>query len=146
MYRSRNRYLIFSRLRYGVTNNAYFNKDVVDKKIMTCAFEKSLDDDEEDRLPLENYLDFIEYKKIAENKLHWALFEPLFDIPEPGEKGYSKNVRWMERVNELRKIPAQATEKRNYKAEDFEYIDFVYDEFMQRLENFDMTSVDSANG
>ena len=135
---------IFKR-KYGTTNNAYFNKGVVDKKIMTRAFEKSLDDDEEDRLPLENYLDFIEYKKIVENKLHWTLFKPLFDITEPGEKGYSKNVRWMERVNELRRIPAHATEKRNYKASDFEYIDFVYEEFMQRLENFDMTSIESAN-
>jgi hypothetical protein len=52
----------------------------------------------------------------------------------------------MERVNELRRIPAHATEKRNYKAADFEYIDFVYDEFMQRLENFDITTVESADG
>lgn len=131
--------------RYGIENQAYLNKGIADKKIMTRAFEKSLDDDDDARLPLENYLDFIDYKKIVENKLHWPLFKPLFDIPEPGEKGYSKNIRWMERVNELRRIPAHATEKRNYKVTDFEYIDFVYDEFMQRHEVFDMTSVEPAD-
>tara|TARA_R100000656_G_scaffold19076_2_gene17496 strand:- start:5 stop:2332 length:2328 start_codon:yes stop_codon:yes gene_type:complete len=130
------------KIRYGVKNQAYLNKGIADKKIMARAFEKSLEDDDEDRLSLENYLDFIEYKKIVENKLHWPMFKPLFNIPEPGEKGYSKNVRWMERVNELRRIPAHATEKRNYKASDFEYIDFVYNEFMKRLESFDMTAIE----
>ncbi len=118
---------------YGVDGDAYWNKGVTDKKIKTRAYEKSLDDEDEDRLPLENYLDFIEYKKIVENKAHWNLFKPLFDIPEPGEKGYTKNVRWMERINELRRIPAHATEKRSYKASDFEYIEYIYEEFTTRL-------------
>jgi len=135
---------VFKR-RYGTENDAYWNKGVTDKKIKTGAYEKSLDDDDEVRLPLENYLDFIQYKKITENKQHWPLFKDLYDIPEPGEKGYSKNVRWMERVNELRRIPAHATEKRSYKVSDFEYIDYIYEEFMQRLEKFDMSSIESSN-
>ena len=77
--------------------------------------------------------DFIEYKKIVENKLHWSLFKDVFDIPHPGEKGYSKNVRWMERVNELRRIPAHSTESRHYKVDDFEYIDYIHSEFTRRL-------------
>lgn len=120
---------------YGSDGDAYWHKGVIDKKIKTRAYEKSLDDDDEDRLPLENYLDFIEYKKIVENKIHWSLFKSLFDISEPGEKGYSKNVRWMERINELRRIPAHATEKRHYKANDFEYINYVYEVFMSRLKS-----------
>lgn len=126
---------------YGIENDAYWNKGVTDKKTKTRAYEKSLDDEDDDRLPLENYLDFIEYKKIVENKVHWHLFKPLFDIPEPGEKGYTKNVRWMERINELRRIPAHATEKRLYKPSDFEYIDFVYDEFVGRRQRFDIATV-----
>tara|TARA_R110002110_G_scaffold61225_1_gene171986 strand:+ start:107 stop:655 length:549 start_codon:yes stop_codon:yes gene_type:complete len=133
------------KMRYGHENNSYWNKGVTDKKIKTRAYEKSLDDEDEVRLPLENYLDFIEYKKIVENKLHWPLFKGLYDIPEPGEKGYSKNLRWMERVNELRRIPAHATEKRSYKVADFEYIDFIYEEFFQRLESFDMSLVSANN-
>jgi hypothetical protein len=126
---------------YGADKDAYWNKGITDKKIKTRAYEKSLDDEDEDRLPLENYLDFIEYKKIVENKTHWKLFKPVFDIPEPGEKGYTKNVRWMERINELRRIPAHATEKRHYKTNDFEYIDYVYDEFMSRLMEFNTSDI-----
>lgn len=119
--------------QYGAEREAYWHKGVLDKNIKSRAYEKSLDDDDEDRLPLENYLDFIEYKKIVENKTHWALFKSVFDIPDPGEKGYSKNVRWMERVNELRRIPAHATESRYYKLQDFEYIDYIHEEFTKRV-------------
>ena len=119
--------------KYGLENDAYWNKGISDKKIKTDAYSKSLDDEDEDRLPLENYLSFIEYKKIVENKTNWPLFKPVFDIPEPGEKGYSKNIRWMERINELRRIPAHPTEKRHYKTTDFEYIDFIHEEFSGRV-------------
>lgn len=127
---------------YGEVKDAYWNKGVIDKKIKTRAYEKSLEDDDEVRLSLDNYLDFIEYKKIVENKVHWPLFKSQFDIPEPGEKGYSKNIRWMERINEMRRIPAHSTEKRHYKTSDFEYIDFIYEEFMSRLES---ASIDTIN-
>ena len=113
--------------QYGAGDDSYWNKGVLDKKIKTHAYEKSLDDDDEDRLSLENYLDFIEYKKIVENKTHWPLFKSIFDIPDPGERGYTKNIRWMERINELRRIPAHPTEKRRYKASDFDYIDYIHE-------------------
>ena len=114
---------------------AYWENGVIDKKMKTRAYEKSLDDDPDARLPLENYLDFIDYKKLVEHKTHWPKFRPYFDIAEPGEKGYSKNVRWMERINELRRIPAHATEKRQYRKGDFDYIDHFHDEFVARLSN-----------
>lgn len=117
---------------YGMDKDAYFHKGVIDKSIRTKAYEKSLDDDDDKRLPLENYLDVIEYKKIVENKQHWSVFKPVFDIPLPGQKGYSKNLSWMERLNELRRIPAHATRERSYKMEDFELIDFMFDEFSRR--------------
>jgi DGQHR domain-containing protein len=119
--------------KYGDKNDAYWYKGVIDKSIKSRAYTKSLDDDDDARLPLENYLDFIEYKKIVENKAHWLLFKPTFDITEPGEKGYSKNIRWMERVNELRRISAHATENRYYKLDDFEYIDYIYEKFTKRI-------------
>ncbi len=121
--------------KYGSENDAYWHKGVIDKQIKAKAYTKSLDDEDEDRLALENYLDFIEYKKIVENKSHWPFFKKCFDIPEPGEKGYSKNVSWMERINGLRRIPAHATENRHYKIQDFEYIDYIYGEFTKRIES-----------
>lgn len=84
-------------------------------------------------MPLENYLDFIDYKKIVENKENWPLFKPVFDIPEPGVKGLAKNLKWMDKINELRRIPAHPTESRKYKPEDFAYIAFIYDELIRRV-------------
>ncbi len=114
-------------------NDAYLDEGVSDKAMKTSAYERSLEDEYENRLPLEHYLDFLDYKKIVESKVHWPLFREVFDIPEAGEKGRAKNVRWMERINELRRIPAHPTEGRRYRAVDFEYIDFVHSELEKRL-------------
>lgn len=86
-------------------------------------------------MPLETYLEVVEMKKIVENKQNWPLFKKAFNIPEPGDKGYSKNVKWMDRVNELRRIPSHPAKERRYKVEDFEYINFIYDEFTARLKD-----------
>ena len=118
---------------YGEENDAYWDKGVLDKTIKVRAYETSLDYDNDQRLPLENYLNFIAYKKIVENKKHWPIFKDVFNIPEPGEKGLSKNLKWMEKINELRRIPAHATELRHYKKENFDYIDFVHQELDTRL-------------
>ena len=72
-------------------------------------------------------------KKIVENKQNWPLFKAVFNIPEPGEKGIAKNLKWMDRINELRRIPAHPAKERHYKLEDFQYLDFVFDEFARRL-------------
>lgn len=118
---------------YGTDINGYWDKGITDKEIKTRAYNKSLDVPSEERLPLENYLDFIEYKKIVENKAHWPLFKPYFDIPEIGEKGNAKNVKWMDRINELRRISAHPTEHKQYKSEDFKYIDYIYNSFMIKI-------------
>ena len=64
--------------------------------------------------------------EVIEVKEYWPMFKTVFDIPEPGEKGKAKNLRWMIRINELRRIPAHATFSRHYSLEDFEYIDYLY--------------------
>lgn len=120
------------KLIYGPDRDAYFDKGVLDKSVKAEAYKKSLEYDYEKRLPLENYLDVIEYKKIVENKSHWTIFKPVFDIPLPCQKGHAKNLTWMERLNELRRIPAHATRERSYKMDDFELIDFMYEEFSKR--------------
>lgn len=119
--------------RYGVENNAYWNNGVVNKNIKVNAYKTSLDDSDEDRLPLENYLNFIDYKSIVAHKKHWSLFKDVFNIPEPGEKGLAKNLKWMDRINELRRIPAHPTESRRYKKDDFKYIDYIHNQLEHRL-------------
>lgn len=111
----------------------YWDRGVLDRTIKTEAYGKSLDADVSKRLPLENYLEFIQYKTIVENKEHWGLFKPVFDIPEPGAKGLAKNLKWMIRINELRRISAHATENRSYSVEDFDYIAYIFEEFTRRL-------------
>lgn len=105
---------IFSvfRSKYGTTKDAYWDKGVLSKEIKSKAYSKSLDVDADARLPLETYLDFIEMKSIVEHKEHWPIFKDVFDMPIAGEKGNSKNLRWMDRFNELRRIPAHPAEGR----------------------------------
>jgi DNA sulfur modification protein DndB len=118
---------------YGEGKDAYWDKGVPDKSIKAKAYERSLDDEVEDRLPLESYLDVIEFKKVVEHKQNWRFFKDVFNIPEPGEKGLAKNLKWLDKLNDLRRIPSHPSEKRHYKVEDFEYIDYIFDQFFQRL-------------
>ena len=83
----------------------------------------------------------MEMKKVVEAKAVWPLFKSVFNIPEPGEKGQAKNLKWMERVNELRRIPAHPAKERKYKVEDFDYIDFIHDEFASRM----LTAMDATD-
>jgi DGQHR domain-containing protein len=112
----------------------YWDKGVPDKGIRTKAYAQSLDDDDADEsLPLETYLDEIDLKKIVEHKQNWPLFKSVFNIPEPGEKGFAKNLKWMERLNRLRRIPGHPAHNRHYKLEDFDYLDYIHGEFFNRL-------------
>jgi len=126
---------IFSVFRkvYGTEREAYWEKGISDKTVKIAAYNRALDTPVEERLPPETYLEVLEMKKVVEAKTVWPMFKPVFNIPEPGEKGQAKNLKWMERVNELRRIPAHPAKERKYKVEDFEYIDFIYDEFSKRL-------------
>jgi DNA sulfur modification protein DndB len=111
----------------------YWDKGVTDKAVKAAAYSRSLDTDVEERLPPETYLEVVEMKKIVENRNNWPLFKQVFNIPEMGEKGISKNVKWMDSINELRRIPAHPARERKYKVEDFQYIDFIYEELMKRI-------------
>lgn len=124
---------------YGSKESEYWEKGIMDKNIKFEAYKKSLDHEIEDRLPLENYLDFIQYKKVVEAREHWPYFKPAFDIPEAGDKGRAKNISWMEKINELRRIPAHATADRTYKLEDFDYINFIHELLVKNLANEDYT-------
>ncbi|MHB1767470.1 MAG: DGQHR domain-containing protein, partial [Phycisphaerae bacterium] len=121
------------RSRYGEQGDAYWHKGITDKAIKADAYKRSLDEDDDARLPLENYLDVIDYKKIVENKQNWPFFSNVFNIEEPGEKGHAKNLKWLDRINELRRIPGHPSEKRNYRVNDFEYIEFVHRELLDRI-------------
>jgi DGQHR domain-containing protein len=124
---------IFDVFRVVHGEKFYWDRGVTDNAVKAEAYRRSLEYDVEERLPLETYLEVVEMKKIVENRQNWNYFKPAFSIPEPGEKGVAKNLKWMVRINELRRIPAHPARERHYKVEDFQYIDFVHDELMRRL-------------
>ncbi len=64
---------------------------------------------------------------------NWDIFKPVFNIPIKGEKGRAKNLLWMDEVNEVRRVPAHATEKRRYKIEQIRFVDEIYVAFSERL-------------
>jgi len=123
---------LFARLKDEFGND-YWEDGVTDRDIKTQAYSKSMEDNKDVRLDLEHYLDFIQYKKIAEKKHVWPLVKEFFNIPEPGEKGLTKNVKWMEQINKLRRIPAHSTVGRTYRLDDLGYIDFIYLELQERI-------------
>lgn len=118
---------IFDTLKDIYGDRDYFEKGVVNKKMRVDAYDRQQDDPQ--RLPLENYLNFIDYKKIVESSQLWPRFEARFNIPERGETGKAKNLKWIERLNELRRITAHATAQRAFTMEDFEYIDWIHGQF-----------------
>jgi DNA sulfur modification protein DndB len=130
---------------YG-DGDAYWNKGVTDKNMKAEAYKRSLDSEDEDRLALENYLDVIDYKKITESKQNWPFLKDIFDLPEPGEKGIAKNLKWMDRINELRRIAAHPSKERNYKLEDFQYIDYVYERLQENIKQAETAAPERVGG
>lgn len=137
-------FTIFRKL-YGEQNHAYWEKGVSNPDIKANAYRKRVQDAPEDQGPYENYLDFIELKKIVA-KDRWQLFKSVIDIPIPGVKGQAKNVDWMDRINELRRVSAHPSDSRNYKSEDFPLIDFVCNTLEARVSefNYDAVSLDGT--
>lgn len=135
-------FTVFRRM-YGEDKGAYWEKGIPLKDIKSKAYSKSQDVDVDARLPLEAYLDFIEFKQIVEHKDRWSIFKGILDIPVDGDKGQAKNLKWMDRFNELRRIPAHAAEGRNYKIEDFSFLEEITDTLKQRIDLFDYDGIES---
>ncbi len=115
------------RKRYG---EDYFEKGVSNKQWRVEAYSRQQDDPQ--RLPLQNYLDLIQLKGIVEKAGHWQMFKDVLDIPERGDKGKAKNLEWLGRLNVLRRIPAHPAEGRDFRMEDFDYLDWIHAKFFAR--------------
>jgi DNA sulfur modification protein DndB len=106
------------------------------KEMRVKAYERQQEYPPEKQLELEAYLDFIDKKKIIEKQEHWSTFKPVFDIPLSGEKGYAKNLKWMDRLNELRRVVAHP-HKRAFKTEDLEFLEWIRKAFEEKLLSID---------
>ena len=132
------------RQMFGEEKNAYWEKGVLNKDIKSNAYAKSQDVETDARLPLEAYVDFIQFKQIIDHKDRWPIFKTIFDISLNGEKGQAKNLKWMDRFNEIRRIPAHAAVGRNYSTEDFQFLEEIADLLRQRIDMFDYDSIVSS--
>lgn len=133
-------FAIFRKM-YGEEKAAYWEKGVPNGEMRTTAYGRSTDDDVDERGPLESYLNFVDFKKIIEKSDRWPLFKEVFDISLDGTKGQGKNISWMDRINELRRIAAHPGDGRRYKADDFPLIDRVHRILLERIGHFDYDSI-----
>jgi DNA sulfur modification protein DndB len=102
------------------------------KEMRVKAYERQQEEPPEKQLELDVYLDFIDKKKIIEKSENWSVFKPYFDIPLQGEKGYAKNLKWMDRLNELRRIVAHP-HKRAFKPDDLAFLEWIKKTFEEEL-------------
>ena len=129
--------VLFGILKGHYNGEDYFEKAVKDRKIVLDATSKSLDVDISERARLEEYLDLIQYKKIAEKSDHWPYVKVVFNIPLPGDKGQAKNLKWLEKLNDIRKKAFHETESRRLSVDEMEYVEWIYSEFLQSIAEFE---------
>lgn len=126
---------IFNKFKEVYSDGDYLEKGVRDIDMRTKAYKKQQQAPIERRSPkLEAYFEFIELKKIVEAKNNWRFFKDVFNIQMPEKKGLNKNTAWMDRINELRRVPGHSYE-REYKVEDFVFLDWIYDKFKMNIES-----------
>lgn len=124
---------LFARLNqeYG---EYYFEKGVTEKKLKAKAYEQSLGDEVEERAPIENYLDILDYKKIAETPANWVLVQTVFRIVLPGGKKSGRNTSWMAKFNDARKRGEHSSYQRNYTEDDLLLLEFIERELYNNLQ------------
>lgn len=131
---------VFRRM-YGEEKNAYWEKGVTNPEMKTGAYGRSMDDDIDTRGPLETYLNFIDLKKIVDKPERWPIFKQVLDIPLGDQKGQAKNVAWMDKVNQWRRVAAHPGDGRRYKSEDFPLIERIWTTLRDRLDGYDYESI-----
>ncbi|NHK26519.1 DGQHR domain-containing protein [Parvularcula flava] len=124
---------IFNKFRQIYGESQYWERGVTNKDMKTDAYARSQDVDPDERGPLEEYLFFIEYRKIVEKKENWDHFKAIFDIPLPGEKGQAKNLKWMDKINDIRKKTTHQSTNRRLTDAEVNIVDFVHAKFINQI-------------
>lgn len=91
------------------------------------------DDEIEQRGKIEEYLNLIEYKKIVEKAEHWPLFSDVFNIKLDDDKaGQAKYLRWMDKLNDVRKKTAHQAPGRIVSDAEAEFVEWIHQAFFER--------------
>lgn len=116
---------------HNLYGSKFFEKGVPPQIQLDCQ-RKRIDDDPDDQLPIETYLDWIHLKKIADQKEHRGEF-PALSIPLPGERaGKAFYTEWFDRINEIRRISAHPA-GRFYRQEDIDTLDAIMKSIREKL-------------
>lgn len=121
---------IFKR-EYGEKD--YWDRGVTNKQMKTDAYGRAQDDDISERGALEEYLNLIDYKKVVEKSEHWGWFQDIFSIQLADEKGgQAKYLRWMDKLNDVRKKTAHKSAGRPLTEAELDFIEMIHEEFFKR--------------
>lgn len=81
---------------------AWWEQGIESQKAKENSYKRYLDGLKDKKLPKEAYLDVLDYRDVVKQKNNWPLFEKVFNIPLPGEKGKTYYLEWMEKLNKVR--------------------------------------------
>jgi DNA sulfur modification protein DndB len=115
---------------------AYWELGVTSRRVQENAYKKQLEEVSNRRKPKEAYLDILDLKDIIEQENNWLFFEPIFNVPMPGERKGSKKFHtgWIAKFNEIRKIAAHKNALRTYSEDDLEFVDWLRTEVAPGIE------------
>lgn len=127
--------------RYGTDDDgsgekAWWEQGIESQKAKENAYKRFLEglkENKDKKLPREAYLDVLDYRDIVRQKNNWPLFEKVFNIPLPDERGKTYYLEWMEKLNKIRRVPAHPSGARGYDEADYEFMKFIKYEFNKRL-------------
>lgn len=120
------------RKEYG---DKYLTKGVPNGKILEKAFPRQIEDaKKDDEKDLDVYFDLLDFKDIVEHKQNRGLFKEVFNIEMAGDKGLAFNLRWMDTLNNLRRVAAHPA-GRQYKPEDVVFLRWIEAELETRTES-----------
>lgn len=86
----------------------FFDLAISSKDIKLKAHEKRMSEEQREQIGgPEKYLDFLDLRKIVEQKENWAIFESVLNIKLPDQKkGLAKYVQWFDEINKIRRVSA----------------------------------------
>lgn len=109
----------------------YWEQGIESPKIKQEAYSRMVQDGS--KHPMEAYVDIVGIKEIITQKSNWPLFSAVFNIPMKGEaKGKAHYVGWLQKFNEIRRIPAHPSGARSYEETDYEFIKHIKFEFYKK--------------
>ena len=125
--------LVVDRLQ-AIYGAHFFDKGISSKDIKLKCHQKRMEEEPGDGAGgPERYLDFLDLRRIIEQKENWPYFEDIFNIKlSDQKKGLAKYIQWFDAINRIRRVSAHPYQ-RAYSKADLEIIRIVIDHLTPRI-------------